>query len=70
MLIIYNPEKNLFILTILRLAVLINIGVFGVFGKERGVLRLWDYLRKRFFGGGDFNLHGAQKDITKTWATH
>ena len=36
MLIIYNPEKNLFILTILRLAVLINIGVFGVSGKRGG----------------------------------
>nr|DAE07539.1 MAG TPA: hypothetical protein [Podoviridae sp. ctnCN2] len=52
---------------------LINIGVFGVRRKrgwnwdfERGEI----YLRKRFFGGGDFNLHGAQKDITKTWTTH
>ena len=36
MLIIYNPEKNLFILTILRLAMLINIGVLGVSGKRGG----------------------------------
>lgn len=36
MLIIYNPEKNLFVLTILRLAMLINIGVLGVRGKRGG----------------------------------
>lgn len=44
MLIIYNPEKNLFVLTILTFAMLINIGVLGVrrkraraFKRERGV---------------------------------
>nr|DAU94296.1 MAG TPA: Protein of unknown function (DUF2695) [Caudoviricetes sp.] len=36
MLIIYNPEKNLFVLTILRLAMLINIGILGVRRKREG----------------------------------
>lgn len=40
MLIIYNPEKNLFVLTILRLAMLINIGVLGFEEKESGFLIL------------------------------
>jgi len=36
MLIIYNPEKNLFVLTILTFGMLINIGVLGVSGKRGG----------------------------------
>ena len=73
MLIIYNPEKNLFVLTILRLAMLINIGVLEVSGKRGGFLIFGEVNcicanRKKI--ARIFNCTGRQKDITKTWTTH
>ena len=65
MLIIYNPEKNLLVLTILRLAMLINIGFFGVRRKREGVLGLWDYLHasKIKNDGGVFEIARREKKI-------
>lgn len=62
MLIIYNPGKNLFVLTILRLAMLINIGVFGVWARRGGfcdcgiICTTKLHARKIKNDGGDFEI--------------
>lgn len=73
MLIIYNPEKNLFVLTILRLAMLINIGVLGVRAKRGGFLILGEVkfiCVKDFLAAAILICTARKKDITKTWTTH
>lgn len=64
-LIIYNPEKNLFALTILRLAMLINIGVLGVCGKREGFCDCGIICTRRKWWRGFWDCTARKKILLK-----